>query len=87
MTQISSQNMSRFYLKSRKFVGITERFGTLSLLVLNVLLRKVKNFDRTNIYIFISPQPRGRYGTSPARARAIYYMSLRALARGGHIFV
>ena len=39
------------------------------------------------IYIFISPQPRGRYGISPARARAIYYMSPRALARGGHIFV
>ena len=38
-------------------------------------------------YIFISPQPRGRYGISPARARAIYYMSPRALARGGHIFV
>ena len=41
----------------------------------------------TYIYIFISPQPRGRYGISPARARAIYYMSPRALARGGHIFV
>ena len=38
-------------------------------------------------YIFISPQPRGRYDISPARARAIYYMSPRALARGGHIFV
>ena len=47
--------MSCFYLKSRKFVGITERFGTfLTLLVLNVLLRKVKNFDRTNLEILYS---------------------------------
>ena len=38
-------------------------------------------------YIYISPETRGRNKILHAHARAIFHMSPRALARGGHIFV
>jgi len=40
-----------------------------------------------NVYIYISPETRGRNKILHAHARAIFHMSPRALARGGHIFV
>ena len=39
------------------------------------------------LYIYISTEPRGRNNISPACMRAIYYISPRAPARGGYIFV